>query len=75
MSQFNHCARISTHLDVQVFISFKATELTELSVLKKVPEDIFHPLKVLMWQFNDLLTLRRFSLRGGNNTPDESDIA
>lgn len=30
---------------------------------KKVPEDIFHPLEVLMWEFNDILSLEVFPER------------
>lgn len=42
---------------------------------KKVPEDMFHPLEVLRWQFNDLLSLRRFSLSSGSDMSDEADTA
>lgn len=36
---------------------------------------MFHPVKVLRWQFNDLLSLRRFSLSSGSDMSDETDIA
>lgn len=51
----------------------KPTEQPSPVYPKKVPGDMFHPPDVLMWHFNDLLSLRRFSISGGNDTPDEMD--
>lgn len=36
---------------------------------------MFHPLEILMWQFNGHLSLRRFSLSSGSDVPDDTSIA
>lgn len=58
-----------------VFLSFKANRTAGTRVPKEGARKYVPSLEVRMWQFNDLLSQRSFSLRRGNDMPNETNTA
>lgn len=66
------CRYVSSSERLKFFI--QANWVARSKVPKESSRRLFHPLEVLMWQFDGHLSLRRVSLSSGSDVPDGTSI-